>query len=47
MCEQESYALPKWVTKPDLWGQAIVILHGSVLDEDRSFIHRNFYPGNV
>ena len=44
---QESYALPRWVTKPALWQRAIEIFHGSVLDEDRKFIHRDFYPGNV
>ena len=44
---QESYALPKWVTKPSLWERAIEIFHGPVLDDDRTFIHRDFYPGNV
>lgn len=44
---QESYALPKWVTKPAVWERAIEIFHGPVLDEDRTFIHRDFYPGNV
>ena len=45
--QQESNALPKWVTEPDVWEQAIDIFHGPVLDEDRTFIHRDFYPGNV
>lgn len=44
---QESYELPKWVTKPDVWERAIEIFHGPVLDDDRTFIHRDFYPGNV
>jgi aminoglycoside phosphotransferase (APT) family kinase protein len=44
---QESFALPKWVTKPDVWERAIEIFNGPVLDEDRTFIHRDFYPGNV
>ena len=44
---QESHALPKWVTKPAVWERAIEIFHGPVLDEDRTFIHRDFYPGNV
>jgi aminoglycoside phosphotransferase (APT) family kinase protein len=44
---QQSYALPKWVTKPVVWERAIEIFHGPVLDEDRTFIHRDFYPGNV
>jgi aminoglycoside phosphotransferase (APT) family kinase protein len=44
---QESYELPKWVTKPDVWERAIEIFHGPVLDQDRTFIHRDFYPGNV
>ncbi len=44
---QESYALPKWVTKPAVWERAIEIFHGPVLDDDRTLIHRDFYPGNV
>ncbi len=44
---QDSYALPKWVTKPALWERAIEIFQGPVLDDDRTFIHRDFYPGNV
>ena len=44
---QQSYALPKWATKPDVWHRAIEICHGPVLDEDRVFMHRDFYPGNV
>ncbi|MEK7423976.1 MAG: phosphotransferase, partial [Actinomycetota bacterium] len=44
---QESYALPKWVTRPAVWERAIEIFHGPVLDDDRTFIHRDFYPGNV
>ena len=44
---QESYVLPKWVTKPAVWERVIEIFHGPVLDEDRTFIHRDFYPGNV
>ena len=44
---QESYALPKWVTKPAAWERAIEVFHGPVLDEDRTFIHRDFYAGNV
>lgn len=44
---QESYALPKWATKPAVWERAIEIFHGPVLDKDRTFIHRDFYPGNV
>ena len=45
--QQESYALPKWVAKPSVWERAIEIFHGPVLDDDRAFIHRDFYPGNV
>ena len=45
--QQESYALPKWVTKPSVWERAIEIFHGPILDDDRAFIHRDFYPGNV
>lgn len=44
---QSSYALPKWATKPAVWQRAIEIFHGPVLDDDRTFIHRDFYPGNV
>jgi len=44
---QSSYALPKWATKPAVWERAIEIFHGPVLDDDRTFIHRDFYPGNV
>lgn len=44
---QDSHALPKWVTRPALWERAIEIFHGPVLDDDRTFIHRDFYPGNV
>ncbi|TPW10136.1 MAG: hypothetical protein FD127_3883, partial [Acidimicrobiaceae bacterium] len=44
---QSSYALPKWVTRPAVWERAIEIFHGPVLDDDRTFIHRDFYPGNV
>ncbi len=44
---QESYALPKWATMPAVWERAIEIFHGPVPDEDRTFIHRDFYPGNV
>jgi aminoglycoside phosphotransferase (APT) family kinase protein len=45
--QQESYELPRWVTKPDVWERAIEIFHGPVLDRDRTFIHRDFSPGNV
>lgn len=44
---QQSYELPRWVTKPAVWGRAIEIFHGPVCDDDRTFIHRDFYPGNV
>lgn len=44
---QQSYQLPKWVTRPAVWERAIVIFHGPILDDDRAFIHRDFYPGNV
>ena len=44
---QQSYALPKWVTKPAMWERAIEVFHGPVPDQDRTFIHRDFYPGNV
>jgi len=44
---QESCALPKWATKPAVWERAIEIFHGPVPDQDRTFIHRDFYPGNV
>lgn len=44
---QKSYALPSWATKLDVWERAIEIFHGPVLDEDRVFMHRDFYPGNV
>ena len=44
---QESYALPTWVTKLFVWERAIEIFHGPILDEDRTFIHRDFYSGNV
>lgn len=30
-----------------MWERAIEIFHGPVLDDDRTFIHRDFYPGNV
>ena len=39
---QQSYALPKWVTKPALWERAIEVFHGPVPDADRTFIHRDF-----
>jgi hypothetical protein len=35
------------VTKPSVWERAIEIFHGPILDDDRTFIHRDFYPGNV
>jgi aminoglycoside phosphotransferase (APT) family kinase protein len=44
---QESNQLPKWATKRDVWERAIEIFHGPVLDDDRTFIHRDFYPGNM
>ncbi len=44
---QKSYELPKWATKPAVWERAIDIFQGPILDEDRTFIHRDFYPGNV
>ena len=44
---QDSYALPKWVTKPAVWERALEIFHGPMIDEDRTFIHRDFYPANV
>ena len=44
---QDSYALPEWVTKPAVWERAIEMVHEPVMDEDRTFIHRDFYPGNV
>jgi aminoglycoside phosphotransferase (APT) family kinase protein len=30
-----------------VWERAIEIFHGPILDDDRTFIHRDFYPGNV
>ena len=33
--------------QPALWERAIEIFHGPILDDDRAFIHRDFYPGNV
>ena len=39
--------MPKWVTKPAVWERLIEIFHEPVIDEDRSFIRRDFYPGNV
>jgi aminoglycoside phosphotransferase (APT) family kinase protein len=30
-----------------VWERAIEIFQGPVLDMDRTFIHRDFYPGNV
>ncbi len=44
---RSSYALPTWATKPPVWERAIEIFHGPVIDADRTFIHRDFYPGNV
>jgi aminoglycoside phosphotransferase (APT) family kinase protein len=44
---QEFYALPKWANKPAVWERAIEIFHGPIPDADRTFIHRDFYPGNV
>lgn len=44
---QDSFALPQWVTKPAVWDRAIEIFHEAVIDDDRTFIHRDFYPGNV
>ena len=30
-----------------VWERAIEIFHGPVLDDDRTFIHRDFYPDQV
>lgn len=43
---QKSYELPKWVTKPAVWERAIEIFHGPVLDDDRTFIHRDHETSN-
>ena len=45
--EQESYATPKWATKPRVWERAVEVFHGPVLDRQCCFIHRDFHPGNV
>ena len=44
---QQSYVLPKWITKPAMWERAIEVFHGPVPHEECTFIHRDFYPGNV
>ena len=44
---QESYAPPKWATRPAMWERAVEVFHGSILDGGRCFIHRDYHPGNV
>jgi len=44
---QESYAPPKWATKPTMWERAVEVFHGPILDGGRCFIHRDYHPGNV
>lgn len=43
---QESYAPPKWATKPAIWERAVEVFHGPILDVGRCFIHRDYHPGN-
>jgi len=45
--EQQSYGPPKWAAKPKVCERAVEVFHGPVLDSGRSFIHRDFHPGNV
>ena len=45
--QQASYEVPRWATRPGVWERAIEIAHGPIPDNDRVFIHRDFYPGNV
>lgn len=45
--QQQEYRPPKWATNPTAWERAIEIFHGPTLETDRSFVHRDFHPGNV
>jgi aminoglycoside phosphotransferase (APT) family kinase protein len=44
---QSSYVPPEWARWPGVWERAFEIFHGPVPDLDRTFIHRDFHPGNV
>ena len=45
--EPNSYAPPEWAGEPKVWGRAVDIFNGPIREECRSFIHRDFHPGNV
>jgi aminoglycoside phosphotransferase (APT) family kinase protein len=44
---QSSYVPPEWARWPGVWKRAFEIFHGPVPDLGRTFIHRDFHPGNV
>jgi len=43
---QASYDPPRWATDPDMWARAVVIFHEPP-PLGQTFIHRDFYPGNL
>jgi aminoglycoside phosphotransferase (APT) family kinase protein len=44
---QKSYEPPKWATDRRAWERAVEHFHEPPPDLGRSFIHRDFHPGNV
>jgi aminoglycoside phosphotransferase (APT) family kinase protein len=44
---QSNYVPPDWARWPDVWERAFEIFHGPVPELERTFIHRDFHPGNV
>jgi aminoglycoside phosphotransferase (APT) family kinase protein len=44
---QSSYVAPEWARWPGVWERAFEIFHGPSPELERTFIHRDFHPGNV
>jgi aminoglycoside phosphotransferase (APT) family kinase protein len=38
---------PSWAAQPDAWLRAIEVLEGPLPTGEKSFIHRDYHPGNV
>ena len=38
---------PRWASDPDMWWRAIEVFEGPPPIVERSFIHRDYHPGNV
>lgn len=43
----ERWERPPWLRDPSIWDRAVAVFHGPVLDDAKTFINRDYHPGNV